>query len=390
MKRYSYDIKIRELSPLITKTIFHMKDLCSTPGSTIDPEHLEKTVLSEMWTKFGNQSGSEADKAVLKIETDDEVPQSKQEAYTKRIIRNTGYDLLKKDHSWTKGEEGKKVLAFQISSLESEISENASLSDIISSADYSPIENISYDEYNCLQQVADGLFFEIISTDPNIDDVIGLTDEGLIKFSLYQGCLDYSKTGCDSLSDISDHNKKRWLKAGYSRDGWCQWQDGLPLLQDGLLEATGHHKKMIKDELTKCMSATTSRETLRRSLNHSQAAAHLMMLNVWLSFAPMDGYLADFQEIATQFFEEAFKSYSKKRNAKFNCVGRFESYLQMIETNSPMPRRTLRRLLAEVVYDQAYQTLSRTKQRNIQRLIRCCSIIAEDLRPIIETAPLTY
>ncbi len=388
-KQHSITFPLLSVEYWILKIVPSMRSMC-TSGSTTAPEHLTFATFTEIWSTHQDP----ANKNLITIQTDSKIPADKELAYLKRTIERAAHDVANYKHhegSWIRKQDGSKVRRRQISSIDASIVEDYSLSDMMACGAHTPEEEVGCREFMSLVRVSKLLFATCIRVNIDTKNIPGLSNENLLKNSLYTSLIEYVDTGVDSY--LEKMHKTLWFQAGLSRQGWIQWQNELPALKEKLLDATGLHKMLIKDQMLRCMNievSKKSRETLRRSLNHATASSGLMILTTWLTWAPKDGYVEDFKDIAGDFFEEALKTYSKKRNDHLNCAKRFTEYLQTIEANSPMPRRTLRRLLAEVVYDEEYELLSGAKRGRIQRLIRTCGILAENLRPLIETAPLTY
>ena len=139
-------------------------------------------------------------------------------------------------------------------------------------------------------------------------------------------------------------------------------------------------------------ASDTPRESLRKSLGHSEAGIALLNLVTLLHLTSKDDYQEQLIQACKNLLENSMKVFSDGRT-QFTDLAAMEEVLEtLLSDNTILTRDAMRQFLAPIIYDQQFDSLTTRKQNTIRRLIRSAGLLCENLRPLIiqNKIPLTY
>ena len=375
-------------------------------GSLATVRDLPYLVTTNLYCKFPSENGC----IIIQKE---HVPNYQQaHNYLLSSIKNEAQDVWNKGHSQgafrRNNETGELSRPRQMCSTEMYISQDSTttLMDILDSNIPTPEQYTQTRETYDLAIFIDMLTTNILASNQTLiinelNNFPSLSPAGLLKYCMYTYGMDYAKSVV-----INDrmHNliQTLWSQSPLPADGLITWNANLPTMRADLLEAEANYPFIIKRYILRALkpnhseeelfASDTPRESLRKSLGHSEAGVALLNLVTLLHFTSKDDYQSHVFEACGTFLDKAVKVFSDARVNYTDVTDMHPTLKRLLQNNTIPTREAMRHFLAPVVYDQKFQDLTTRKQNTIRRLIRSVGILSEGLRPLIgqNDIPLSY
>lgn len=332
--------------------------------------------------------------------------------YLLSSIRNEAHDVWNKGHSQgavrRNNDTGELGRPRQMCSTEMYISEDSTttLMDILESSTPTPEQYTQTEETYDLAKFIDMLTTHILIGNHHsiisiLNNIPSLSPAGLLKFCMYTYAIDYANSAAQN-EHMHRLIQTLWGQSSLPSIGLTTWNANLPALHADLLEAEANFPFIIKQYILRAIkpndseeelfASDTPRESLRKSLGHSEAGIALMNLVTLMHLTSKDGYKSFMLESCTTFLETAMKVFSEARVNFAEAKDLSVTLESLLQDNTIPTREAMRQFLAPVVYDLEFKDLTTRKQNTIRRLIRSVGMLSEGLRPLIQhnNIPLSY
>ena len=375
-------------------------------GSLATIRDLPFLITTNLFYKFGGEKGC------LIIQKEHVTSHKQALLYLQKSIQHEAQDVLNKGHhhgSLRRDKEtGNLRRTRHICSTEMHISDdsNTILMDILEGGIPTPEQHMKQQETYSLAKFIDMLMVNILkynhtSIMEELTNIPSLSPAGLLKYCMYTYGMEYAKSTAEN-NTLHSLIQKFWSKSTLPSTRLVEWNSNLPAMKSDLLEAEANFSFIIKqyilraikpDESTdELFASDTPRESLRKSLGHSEAGIALLNLVTLMHLTSKDEYHEQMVRICHNLLENSMKVFSEGRK-HFTDRAKMEQVLEtLLQKNMLLTRDAMRQFLAPIVYDQCFDKLTTRKQNTIRRLIRSAGMLCESLRPVIiqTNIPLAY
>ena len=399
-------------------TIQHVSLLCqkiiaakyppsfNVSGSLATVRDLPYMVTTNLFYKFGGTDGC----IIIQKENVDTYKQAL--LYLQRSIQNEAHDVFNKGHHHGALRRNKETGVLSrprhMCSTEMSISEESTttLLDVLDSNIQSPEQLLRHRESYDLATFIDMLTVNTLRLNENsimseLSNLPSLSPAGLLKHCMYTYGMDYANTAAEN-EVLHALIQTLWIDSTLPSAGLVKWNANLPAMKADLRDAEANFSFIVKQYILRAIkpnasdaelfASDTPRESLRKSLGHSEAGIALLNLVTLLHLTSKDDYQEQLIQACKNLLENSMKVFSDGRT-QFTDLAAMEEVLEtLLSDNTILTRDAMRQFLAPIIYDQQFDSLTTRKQNTIRRLIRSAGLLCENLRPLIiqNKIPLTY
>ena len=402
----SHSFKLQYVILLCKKTVStRYSSNFNDSGSLATVRDLPFLISTNLFYKFGGNDGC----IVIQKE---HVPTYQQaHNYLVRSIRNEANDVWNKGHSFgalrRNRDTGELYRPRTMHSTEMYISKSSTttIMDSLASTTPTPEQFTQTSESFVLAKFIDMLTTNLLignqhSILSQLNNIPSLSAAGLMKYCMYKYGIDYAKTSSQN-EQIHSLIQALWGQSPLPNSGLTTWNANIPALHADLNKAEANFPFIVKKYILRAIkpnhseedlfSSDTSRESLRKSLGHSEAGISLMNLVTLIHLTSKDDYEPLLLESCSKFLKSAIKTFSDAR-VNFTIEKITPTLENLLQENTIPTREAMRHFLAPVVYDLNFEDLTNRKQNTIRRLVRTVGLLSESLRPLIKqnNIPLSF
>jgi len=392
------------------------RDICkkklqhiNTSGSLATIQDLPFMTTTNIYLKFGGKPSKEHRSGSIQLQKASIRTVAEAMAYLRKSIKNEMHDILNKGHMYgalKRDENGDLKRTRQMISTEKTLSDDSAftLADRLASSSNSPEEEIGLNEYSRFSQFLESIDIHLLETNQGIimdelTNIQSLSPKGLLERLMYEYGMEYAET---SVANTVIHRliQALWSETSLPMAGLTVWNSNLNDMQTKLREADANLGYIIKQYTLRATKPTateeelfasdTPRESLRKSLGHSEAGLALLSLCTMLQLRADEAYQSELLTFCTSALEKAMKVHTGRRN-NHSDLSSLSGLLKELLCDGQIPtRKSMRIFLAPVVYDESFENLTPRKQNSIRRLIRSAGLLSESIRPLLKSASLKY
>lgn len=392
------------------------RDICrtrlqhiNTSGSLATIRDLPVMTTTNIYMKFGGKSSKSRTAGSIELQKEGIRTAAEAMAYLRTSIRNEMHDILNKGHMYgalKRDSNGDLKRTRQMISTEKTLSDDSTFSvlDTLSADCYTPEERIGLNEHSKFCEFLNSIHIYLLETNQEIimdelTNIQSLSPKGLVERLMFEYGMEYAKNSVEHES-IHKLIQTLWPKTPLPKAGLTTWNSNLNEMQDKLREAEANFGYIIKQYTLRAtkpgaseeelFGSDTPRESLRKSLGHSEAGLALVSLCTLLQLRANDEYQSELLKFCQRNLEKAVKVHTGRRK-NYPDVAKLSTSLTELQINGTIPtRKSMRAFLAPIVYDESFDKLTARKQNSIRRLIRSAGLLSEGLRPLLKSASLKY
>lgn len=403
--RSPFDFTIKEVEFLCKRLISPKYNTFTDKSSLSTISDLPFMTLTDIWEKFGQHRPG-----FITIDKEHVKTAGEARAYLIKSILNKASDIFNTGHLegalQRDKETGELKRTRQFSSTERSISEDGHsiLMDTLDSSLPCPEMNA------CVNEVFDAAEFihtlelnlMFVQKDSIVDElknIPSLSEAGLVKLAMYSFGIKYGQVHMDCPL-LDEAIQTLWPQSNLPIQGLAVWNSNLNSLKQELIEANANHPMIVKQFMLLALNPTenaddlfstdTPRESLRKALGHAEAGMSLLKLVSLLHISGKDEFQQLLTSICIEHVDSAMKVFTEKRQ-NFKDGSNIEKMIEAVGADNLVPSRdTIRQILAPIVYDECFATLSIRKQNSIRKLVRSAGLLMEGLRPLLNETSFTY
>ena len=375
-------------------------------GSLATVQDLPFMVATNLFYKFGGDNGS------IIIQRENVRSHDEALSYLKRSIENEAHDVWNKGHHHGALRRDRTTGAISrprhMHSTEMYISTDSTttLMDVLESNISTPEQELRRQECYDLAKFIEMLTVNILCSNTGsimseLTNLPSLSPTGLLKYCMYTYGIEYAESSAEN-EELNTLIQTLWADSTLPSAGLVVWNANLPDMKSDLRHAEANFSFIVKRYILRAIkpnecietlfASDTPRESLRKSIGHSEAGVALLNLVTLMHLTSKDEYQAQVIQACKNLLETAMKVFSDARK-HFTDLEAVEQILErLLLDNSSLTRDSMRQFLAPIVYDQAFDNLTTRKQNTIRRLIRSVGILSEGLRLLIirDDIPLLF
>ena len=375
-------------------------------GSLATIKDLPFLITTNLFYKFGGEKGC------LIIQKENVNSYKSARSYLQTSIQHEAQDVLNKGHHHGSLRRDKETGVLRrtrhICSTEMRISDdsNTIMMDVLEGNTPTPEQHLKHQETYDLAKFIHMLTVNILNCNHTsvmgeLTNIPSLSPAGLLKHCMYTYGIEYANSAAEN-NILHSLIQNLWNESTLPSEGLVEWNSNLTSMKSDLLEAEANFSFIIKQYILRAIkpnesvdelfASDTPRESLRKSLGHSEAGVALLNLVTLMHLTSKDEYHEQMVQVCKNLLDNSMKVFSEGRK-HFTDLSEMENVLEtLLQKNMVLTRDSMRRFLAPIVYDQCFDHLTTRKQNTIRRLIRSAGMLCEGLRPlIIQTKiPLAY
>ena len=402
---HSFSIRyVLSLSYKIVTARYHPN--FSDAGSLATVRDLPVMIATNLFYKFERDDGN------IIIQRENVKTYKEALGYLQISIKNEAQDIWNKGHQHGALRRDKETGLLKrprhMYSTEMPISDDSSttLIDVLASGISTPEQQLRYQETYRFAKFIDELTTNILLHNSTcimgeLTNIPSLSSAGLLKHCMYAYGIEYAESSAEN-ENLHTLIQTLWSQSTLPSAGLIEWNANLSAMKSDLLSAEANFSFIVKQYILRAIkpeesiddlfASDTPRESLRKSLGHSEAGIALLNLVTLMHLRNKDEYQEQMTQTGQNLLETAMKVFSEARKNFRNIEDMQEILESLLEDDTNLTRDAMRQFLAPVVYDQCFDDITTRKQNTIRRLIRSVGMLSEGLRPLIirNQIPLTY